>query len=81
MNLERFMKVYSNLPINLRKEVVIVIDKEPISWNVARNEIEHNTKLGKKILKKLIPNKKIFLLLKNFLCVIIIDKQIFFLKN
>jgi len=57
MTLERFMKVYSNLPINLRKEVIIVIDKEPISWDVARNEIEHNTKLGKKILKKLIELK------------------------
>ena len=57
MTLERFMKVYSNLPINLRKEVVIVIDKEPISWDVARNEVEQNTKLGKKILKKLIELK------------------------
>ena len=51
---ERFMRVYSNLPLNLRKEVIVVINKEPISWDVARNEIEHNTELCKKILKKLI---------------------------
>ena len=54
MSLERFMKVYSNLPINLRKETVVVIDKEPISWDVANNEISNDTELGKKILKKLI---------------------------
>lgn len=54
MSLERFMKVYVNLPINLRKEVIVVIDKEPISWDVAHNEISHNTELGKKILKRLI---------------------------
>ena len=48
------MKVYSNLPINLRKETVVVIDKEPISWYVAHNEISNNTELGGKILKKLI---------------------------
>ena len=54
MSLERFMKVYSNLPINLRKETVVVIDREPISWNVAHNEISNDTELGKKILEKLI---------------------------
>lgn len=54
MSLERFMKVYSNLPINLRKETVVVVDKEPMSWDVAHNEINNDTKLGKKILKKLI---------------------------
>ena len=54
MSLERFTKVYSNLPINVRKEIIIVIDDEPITWNVAYNEIRHSTKLGKKILKKLI---------------------------
>lgn len=54
MSKERFIKVYSNLPLNLRKEIIVVINKEPISWDVARNEIEHNTKLGKEILDKLI---------------------------
>jgi len=47
------MKVYSNLPLNLRREIIVVIDKEPISWEVAHNEVINNTTLGKRILKKL----------------------------
>ncbi len=47
------MKVYSNLPLNLRKEIILVINKEPISWEVAHNEIINNTSLGKGILRKL----------------------------
>jgi len=57
MTKERFMRVYSNLPLNMRKEVIVVINKEPISWDVARNEIEHDTQLGKEILKKLMELK------------------------
>ena len=53
MSAEKFMSVYSNLPLNLRKDIVIVIDKEPITWNVAYLEIDQKTKKGKKILKKL----------------------------
>jgi len=53
MSAEKFMKTYSNLPLNLRKDIVIVIDKEPITWNVAYLEIDQKTKKGKKILKKL----------------------------
>lgn len=52
--LERFMKVFSNLPIEERNQVVVVIDDQPISWNMAYNEIRHKTELGKKISKKLI---------------------------
>lgn len=55
MSKDRFMKVYSNLPINLRKEVIIVLkDEGPISWDVAHQEIKNNTKLGRKILEKLV---------------------------
>ena len=54
MSLEKFMKVFSNLPINVRKEIIVVIDDQPITWNVAYNEIKHNTELGKQILRKLI---------------------------
>lgn len=48
---ERFRKVYASLPINMRAEIIVVIDKNPISWNLAFNEIEHETHLGKVILK------------------------------
>ena len=49
----RFMKIYANLPLEERKQVVVVLNDEPISWAVAHNEIEHNTAKGKELLKKL----------------------------
>lgn len=53
-NREDFLKVYSNLPLNLRKEVILVLkEKGPITWEVAYIEIENKTKLGNIILKKL----------------------------
>lgn len=50
---ERFFKVYANLPIEERKLTVVVIEKEPISWDLAHEEIKNNTKRGEKILKTL----------------------------
>jgi hypothetical protein len=49
----KFMEIYSNLPVKTRREIVVVVDGEPFSWDVARREIEGNTELGKRILKKL----------------------------
>jgi len=49
----KFYKVYSNLPLNLREDVVCVIDNEPLSWRVAKVEIDNGTKLSEKILKQL----------------------------
>ncbi|PJB17760.1 hypothetical protein CO116_00510 [Candidatus Falkowbacteria bacterium CG_4_9_14_3_um_filter_38_19] len=57
-NKDRFFKVYSNLPINLRNEVILVLpDKGPITWNAAFLEINNETELGKTILKKLVELK------------------------
>lgn len=50
---ERFLKVYANLPLNLRKEIILVLDKEPITWNVVYLEVSNNTEKGSQILKKL----------------------------
>jgi hypothetical protein len=50
----RFLGSYANLPMNIRKEIVSVIDGNPISWNVAYLEIRRETKLGEKILNRLI---------------------------
>lgn len=50
---ERFYKVYNNLPLNLREEVILVINNEPITWRVAKLEIDSNTKLSEEILEKL----------------------------
>jgi hypothetical protein len=49
----RFYKVYNNLPLNLREEVILVIHDEPITWKVARLEIDGNTTLSEIILEKL----------------------------
>lgn len=51
---DRFLKVFSNLSIDMRKEIIIVLDDQPISWNVAYEEITKETKLGGRILKKLL---------------------------
>ena len=54
---DRFIKVYSNLPINLRNEIVLVLPEGPITWNVAYVEINNDTELGKRIIEKLIELK------------------------
>ena len=50
-NNESFFKVYSNLPIEEREKVVLVLKNEPISWNIVYQNIKNKTKLGEKILK------------------------------
>ena len=67
---DRFLKIYADIPLNLRKEIVLVIDKEPITWNVAYVEISNKTEKSKKILKmleelKIIWVKKFLNLKKN----------------
>jgi len=52
-NKERFLKIYSNLPLGVRQEIILVLDKQPLTWNVAFIEIKSNTKLSNIILKKL----------------------------
>ena len=51
---QKFYKVYNNLPLGLREELVAVVDKEPISWRVAKLEIDENTKKSEEILDQLI---------------------------
>ncbi len=50
----KFIEVFSNLPMDVRREIILVIDDQPITWNVAYDEIKHETKFGKRILDKLI---------------------------
>lgn len=53
-NKEQFMKIYANLPVNLRNEIIAVLPNVgPVTWNVAYLEISNDTELGKKILEKL----------------------------
>jgi len=49
----KFLQVYANLPLALRKEIIAVIDNEPLTWNSASIEIENNTRKGQEILEKL----------------------------
>ena len=50
---QEFFKVFSNVPIDERNNVVVIINGESISWNLASIEIKNNTKRGEKILKTL----------------------------
>lgn len=51
---QQFYKIFANLPINLREEVILVIPgKGPITWQVVFLEVDNDTELGRMILEKL----------------------------
>jgi len=51
---EKFLKIYSNIPLGIRQEIVLVLDDgRPITWDVAFVEVENETPLSKQILEKL----------------------------
>ena len=50
----RFYKVYNSLPLGVRDEVILVLNNEPITWKVAKLEIDNDTQTSVKILEKLI---------------------------
>jgi len=50
---EEFLRIYADIPLNLRKEIILVIEKEPITWNVAYIEVYNKTQKSLIILKKL----------------------------
>jgi hypothetical protein len=49
----KFIKIYSNLPAKIREDIIVVVDGKPYTWDVSYFEINNNTSLGAKILKKL----------------------------
>lgn len=54
MQKEKFLKIFANLPLGLREEIILVIpNKGPITWNAAYFEVVNNTKLSQVILKQL----------------------------
>lgn len=53
MALDRFLRTYNNIPLAERNLPIFVLEGEPISWKLARTEIEKDTDLGKKIQAKL----------------------------
>ncbi|MFH1445169.1 MAG: hypothetical protein ABIF08_01670 [Nanoarchaeota archaeon] len=50
---EKFLKIYYNLPLTIRSEVITVFEKEPMTWNAVYIEVRNNTEKAEKILKKL----------------------------
>ncbi|MDD5750464.1 MAG: hypothetical protein PHU56_02335 [Candidatus Pacebacteria bacterium] len=51
---ERFLKIYANLPLGVRQEIILVLaDKGPITWNAAFIEVNAKTALSRVILQKL----------------------------
>ena len=55
MHRDAFFRFYANLPIGVRREVVLDLpERGPITWEVAYREIKIDSELGKIILQKLI---------------------------
>jgi len=50
---QKFLKVYYNLPLGIREEVIYVLDSKPMTWNAVFIEINAKTEIGDKILEKL----------------------------
>jgi hypothetical protein len=51
---QRFMKLYADIPLGLRRDIVAVLDEDgPVTWNTAYVEIENDTDKGRAILTKL----------------------------
>ena len=57
VNSDIFFRVYDNIPINTRKELVVIIEDKPITWDIAYKEIKNETHLGNKIFNKLVKLK------------------------
>ena len=46
----RFYKTFANLPLGVRNEIVLVIDGQPMTWNVIKLEVDTDSKLSKEAL-------------------------------
>jgi hypothetical protein len=47
----KFIKIFANVPENLRNDILVVVNKKPYTWNTVYLEVKNNTSLGKKLLK------------------------------
>ena len=55
---DRFFRVYANLPVGLRDQVIIVLPEVgPMSWNAVYVEVSNSTKLGDTVVEKLVELK------------------------
>ena len=50
---EKFLKIYANIPEDLREDIIVVIEGEPYSWRSSFLEIKDKTDKGNEMIKKL----------------------------
>jgi len=50
---EQFLKIYADLPIGVRTEIILTLNNQPLTWNATYLEVLNNTPLSKEILEKL----------------------------
>ena len=50
---ENFLRIYANLPEELKEDILVVVEGKSYTWNIAYLEIKDRTELGEKILKAL----------------------------
>jgi hypothetical protein len=50
---EQLLKIYANIPLNLRDEITLVFKGEPLTWNVIYLEVKADTERSKEILSEL----------------------------
>ena len=48
-----FIKSYSNVPEVLKKDIIVVLNEKPYSWDNVYFEVKKNSSLGKELLKKM----------------------------
>mgnify|MGYP001590421074 CR=1 FL=1 len=49
----KFLRIYADIPEELRNDIIVVVDDRTYTWNTAYLEIKESTALGNKILKTL----------------------------
>lgn len=49
----KFLRIYADIPDDLRNDIICVVDNKPYTWNTAYLEIKNDSSLGEKILKVL----------------------------
>lgn len=51
---QRFLKIYANLPLAVRDEVICVLPQRgPVTWNAAYLEVSSETEISRIILQKM----------------------------
>lgn len=48
-----YIKMFSNLPLGMRDEIIAVMDKGPMTYSVIYLEVKAKTKMSEKILRYL----------------------------